>query len=241
MAAHQTRTIDDVRTLAPDTPPLLAEMIRQMTSPTPNQRPRGFDEVLQRWGRAGSFGRSRLKRFRQLFDTAVPHFARPIASSGQSHWVWLTALAIFCSAGVAMFYDNGLRGELLEIVQNIQSAAQSSRNPSNGAETTSQNPGASQESRLNKNLRPLPKPSADGVVTLTERGPYAAGTISFPGNLTIRGLNGAGSEIVVENDPLMLTAQRVHLDHVALRSAKLGHSAFLSKIHCQQLQITNCE
>src|SRR5690606_6286963 len=53
LAAHQTQRIPDVRSIAPDTSGPLAEMIEAMTSPDANRRPRGFDDLLIRWGRPG--------------------------------------------------------------------------------------------------------------------------------------------------------------------------------------------
>lgn len=245
IAAHQTQTIADVRTLAPETPPLLADLISQMTSPSPNQRPRGAAEVLQRWGRAGSFSRSRLKQFRQLFDAAAPHFTPSVVRSGQSHWVWLFAMIVVAFGGVAMFYDPKLRAELLDIAHNIQFLAREARDAAASRQNQSgPNDGSAAQGQITrgqKSLRPLPKPNADGVVLLTERGPYSASELTFAGNLTIRGLNGAGSEIIVDDEPLTLTAQAVNLDHVTLRCEKGARSAFLAKVSCQQLQINHCD
>ena len=120
IAAHQTQTIDDVRTLAPDTPSVLAETIRQLTSSQVNERPRSCAEVLQRWGRPTSFSRSRLKQFRRSFDGSGPLFAGGAAHDRVSRQIWIGTLLFAMTGAVAMLYDMGLRNELLEVVQNIQ-------------------------------------------------------------------------------------------------------------------------
>ena len=121
MAAHQTQTIDDVRKWAPETPSMLAETIRQMTSPAAILRPRSFEEIMQKWGRPSSFGRSRLRQYRRLFDTAVPHFGELTIRQNRSSAVWIVAMLFVLTVSAAMLYDHGLRTELLNVVKTVQS------------------------------------------------------------------------------------------------------------------------
>ena len=101
LAAHQQQPIEDVRVWAPDTPAMLAETIRQLTSKSPQERPRSYDEILQRWGRPTAFGRSRLKQFRRLFDGGGPAL-RP--TSGRAG---CQLLDLDCTHAVRL---HGLRG-----------------------------------------------------------------------------------------------------------------------------------
>ncbi|HTI50803.1 MAG TPA: serine/threonine-protein kinase, partial [Planctomycetaceae bacterium] len=67
--AHQTRSIDDIRRWAPDTPPALAEEIRRLTAREACERPESLQEVLEIWHGPGRAGRTRLARFRRRFES----------------------------------------------------------------------------------------------------------------------------------------------------------------------------
>lgn len=243
IAAHQTTMIDDVRVWAPETPAALAEMILRMTSPAPQTRPRSFDEVLQRWGRSGSFGRSRLRQFRQLFNSAVPHFRDAAANASRSTGlIWLTATICALGGGVAVLYENGLRTELLEVVQKVRSVA----NPPEGYDVqTKQNaptrPFREGSHESDRGPLPLPVPSPEGLILLTESGAYTASSVTFAGDLTIRAAAGVKTEIQIQNGPLTLKGQSVTLDRITVRAAHDVDSTMLLKIRSQQLTIENCE
>lgn len=244
MAAHQTQTIDDVRTWAPETPSMLAETIRQMTSPCAALRPRSFDEVLQKWGRPSSFGRSRLKQYRRLFDTAVPHFGESMVPQSRSGAVWTMALLFGLTGGIAMLYDHGLRNELLDVVNTVNAVALS---PSNSDSTDferqqddSSNDATSVGGRRSR-LLPLPAPSADGVIELGEKGPFDPSAITFAGNLKIRAANGAKPEILIGESPLSLSAQTVIFENITIRGPKTNAPRILVKVRSQQLTVNNCK
>lgn len=239
LAAHQQQPIEDVRVWAPDTPAMLAETIRQLTSKLPQERPRSYDEILQRWGRPTTFGRSRLKQFRRLFDGAVPHFARPNVEQGASYWIW-TALMLFAFTGcVALIYDTGLRGELLDVARAMNTAVNS---PQQDAITASGNSERSSESvRTSRGSVRLPVPSKEGVILLNERGPYDASSITANIQLTIRGGAGIKPEIVIDDVPLTIAASVVTFENVTIRQRENSEAGLLAKIFSQQLTITNCE
>ena len=242
IASHQTRTIEDVRAWAPDTPAMLADSIRQLTSSSPDSRPRSFEEVLQNWGHPGSFSRSRLRQFRRLFNGAVPHFSKSPKISSVGKWVWMTAALFGITSGMALFYDQGLRNELLNVGQNIETMLKTSRGE------VRQSPRAAQpesvqvvgEGRL-RGVLPLPLPSADGVILLTERGPYEASDLAFEGPLTIRGQAGSGAEISVTNTPLGLTAPSVTLEGVTISRKESNSVVAMITVRSEQLNLTNCE
>ena len=243
LASHQTLTIDDVRKWAPDTPAVLANTIRQLTSPTPDQRPRGFNEVIHRLGKPGSFSRSRLKQFRRLFEGGVPHFSRPISGGNISSRIWITAL-IFATTGVAaLLYDSGMRNVLLEIVDNAKTFAQtratSDQKPSHdAARATPENSNRSIEKH--RGLRSLPPP-VDGLILLGESGSYEAASLTFKGDLTIRSGVGVKAEIHVDEAPFRLAALSILLDGVTVRRANDSKLGRLVSIQSQRLTIRNCE
>ncbi|WP_010586124.1 serine/threonine protein kinase [Schlesneria paludicola] len=244
IASHQTRTIDDVRTLAPDTPAILAETIRQLTAPKAEERPRSFADVLQRWGRPSSFSRGKLKQFRRLFDGDVPHFSSSGAGDRVSRPLWIGSFLFAITGAVAMFYDAGLRTELLDVVSHLYSAAQVSRQAATQSTASSQNITADSNADLARNLphlKPLPAPTPEGVIFLNEHGPYDAPVVKFmKGKLVIRGTLGVKPEIVVRDTPLQLTATSISLEHLVVRHAA-PHPMVLVESHCQQLNILNCE
>ena len=244
IAAHQTRTIDDVRTLAPDTPPLLAETIWQLTSPHPEERPRSFADVLQRWGRPSSSSRSKLRQFRRLFDGDVPHFSRSGTGNRVSQPLWIGSLLFAITGAVALFYDAGLRTELLDVVQHLNSAVELTRSGETKSTVTSGAGTSSTKLDLAQtvpHLKPLPAPSPDGVIFLNEHGPYEAALVNhFQGTLAIRGALGVKPEIVIGETPLRLTADSVSLEHVVIRHAVRSANT-LAEFRCQQLNIVNCE
>ena len=193
MAAHQTQTIDDVRMWAPETPSVLAEVIRQMTSPAAALRPRSFEELLQKWGRPSSFGRSRLKQYRRLFDGRGSSFRRiRTVQQNRSGAVWIAAMLFALTGGVAMLYDRGLH-RIAGRGQDRQFRCQPSRANSDSKgldrETGGSTNDATSASYRRGAVLPLPSPSADGVILLREDGPFAPTAIMFAGNLTIRAAN----------------------------------------------------
>ncbi len=220
LAAHQTQRIADVRSLAPDTPAVLAESIAAMTSPDVNQRPRSFDDLLQRWGRPGLSSRSRLRRYRKHFDGAVPHFVQPGGRVTDSRWPWV-AVSLFVVAGMALtFADQGLRNELLSITRRVTDAINSRQTsaPPTDSPLSSQ-PGQSPGStavRTIAGLLPLPSPSADGEIVLSEAGPYDVAQLAAAARLTIRAAPGVNPVIQIGRTPLWLAGETVTLENLTV-------------------------
>ena len=241
IASHQTQTIDDVRKWAPDTPAMLADSIRQLTSPSPAIRPRSFEDVLQHWGPPSSQSRSRIRKFRRLFDGGMPHFTEAGVAGGIGNWVWTIAAVFTVTFGLALIYDNGLRNELLNIAKNVEAIT----NPTRGQKIDEKPAGSEDGSTAhqNRNLIPLPAPSEDGVILLTGQGPYEASSVNFNRHLTIRGTNGAAAEIHVANVPLNLASDEVVLENVTIRRSKFADDNLVAMVtvRCQSLQLLNCE
>lgn len=244
LAAHQTRRIADVRTLAPDTPPALADTILSMTSPDINERPRSFDELIRRWGRPSFSSRSRLKSYRKNFDGAVPHFAQPGKPLTDSRWPWMAA-SLFVVAGMALtFADKGLRNEVLSISRRIADAVQTNR--SNADATSNENvagPGT-QASPSQNGLLSLPAPSADGEILLTAAGPYDVARVAVASDrdLVIRGAAGASPVIQIGRESLWLSAKSIRLENVRFQAnSSIGQMLpAMILARSQQLTIQNC-
>ena len=258
LAAHQTRRIEDVREWAPDTPAPLALAIVAMTSPQPEERPRSFDELLQRWGRPGAMSRSRLRRYRRTFEGAVPHFAQPTAPWTEGRWPWI-AVSLFVAAGAALtLADKGLRSDLLaltnrvaEIVRPPSSTGEGLHSPVELGNTGGPKPppvapgsGTNSSVKSHDGLLPLPPPSSNGEIVLAEAGPYDVADVATDGTLTIRGAAGVNPVIQVGREPLRLAAEAVSLIHVAIRrDPRAGDSplAAMLLVRSRSVSMEGCE
>lgn len=240
MAAHQTRAIEDVRAWAPDTPALLADVIRQMTSASPNSRPRSFQEILQQWGPAGSFGRSRLRQFRRLFNGSVPQFSGGTPVQGSRHWLWMTAALLGITGGAALFYDHGLRNELLNIgttLETIKSVSRTGWASAVKTESVEEQQTVTQGSP--RGMLSLPAPDSDGIILLSQPGPYEASTIQRTGKVTIRAT--ADAEIHVGSVPLNVSATEVVFERVTIRRVTDDPLVGAVTVRSEQLTLVNCE
>ncbi len=245
LAAHQTRRIEDVRNWAPDTPKLLAESILSMTSPCPEERPRSFDELLQRWGRPGAMTRSRLRCYRRLFDGAVPHLSQlsPAVTSGR--WGWIAATLFVASGAVVTLADKGLRNDVLSLTTKVTQAVRSREvhsTPSASAAEAARTP--NQAAKTREGLLPLPSPSADGEIVLAEAGPYEVADVAANGSLVIRGAAGIRPVLREDREPLRLAAESVSLSNVSIHrsdSTAKTAPAGLVLVRSQRATVDGCE
>ncbi|MFO1045316.1 MAG: serine/threonine-protein kinase [Planctomycetaceae bacterium] len=246
LAAHQSSRIADVRTLAPDTPASLAESIFAMTSPDVNERPRSFDDLLQRWGRPGMTSRSRLKQYRKNVDGGVPHFIQMGSAAPNNRWV-MTAVLLFVVSGMALsFADRGMRTHLLTISQRMADSLR--RSP-----TVADNPNPSVTSNTGQTelttVRPttsdgllaLPVPNSQGEILLSEPGPYDVVKIANTGRLTIRGEPGVNPAIKIGKEPLRLAGTSVTLENLTVVCEDAGQSLpAMLLVKSQELSIRGC-
>lgn len=245
IAAHQTQRIADVRTLAPDTPPALAQAIQAMTSHEINERPRSFDELLQRWGRPGLSSRSILKRFRQKIDGGVPHFAQPEKHVIDGRWPWLAA-SLFVATGLALtLSDRGMRNEVLSLTNRLGTVLQERPlAPTEAGSTSLTGTGSTAELPAGTGLLPLPAPTPNGEILLSTAGPYEVARVAVAkGKLVIRGAPGVHPVIQVHGESLWLAADSVHLENLTILSdATTGRSpTAMLLVKSQQLTIEGCQ
>jgi eukaryotic-like serine/threonine-protein kinase len=223
LAAHQTQRIADVRIWAPDTAPHVADVIWSMTSPIPNERPRSFEELLQRWGRPGMASRSRIKRYRKTFDGAVPHFASPGEPVVHRRWPWAAAGLLIMSGGAFSLADAGLKSDALAITQRLLSTFQTKPSDAPSMATAQQATDAATgrvpAGRQANGLLPLPAPSANGEIILTEADVYDVADVAFAGGeLKVQAAAGIHAVIRVGREPLRLAADSIKLMNVTLES-----------------------
>ncbi len=233
LMAHQTRRIPDVRTIAPDTPAELADILSVFTEPDPARRPPSFRAFRARWGPAKRTHRKQIRRFRAMFNTAIGHLPSmtPEASSGRGPMV--AALLFVLSGASFCLMDAGAYSRLLSLSSQVESYWNASTEPEDSAdETPSKEP-----QPLGK---PLPAPNANGVIELTESGPYRVSQINAVGPLTIRGVNGVLPEIVIEDAACQLSATDVVLENIQLRALKSSSSSPLLSVRSRTLVLRKC-
>ncbi|MDB5338871.1 MAG: hypothetical protein JWN70_4490 [Planctomycetaceae bacterium] len=217
LASHQTRRIRDVRDFAPDTPAPLAEMILKLTSPNVADRPANAGVVLQAWGQPRRSGRRQLKHFVSSFERPVGEGLK-LATVVNSPLVWIMTLLFAVTGLTAGYVNEGTRASLLRIWTAIppaqSGAGTSSATTGHDAVTNSQH-----ATTISATLLKLPEPNAQGIIELTSNGPYAPRDIKQIGPLVIRSRPGVRAEIVVNEAPLILLAEKVQLQGLVFRRA----------------------
>lgn len=211
LAAHQTRLVDDVREQAPDTPEFLALLIRGLTHRDPEQRQLSAVAFLEQTGLPSRRSRGRVARFRRSYDLAVPHLRTARQSD---RWFWVGACSVGCLLAGALITlsDTDFRAELLAL-------------PGQWSQTATTSGEALPSPAAWADLKPLPAPSPEGVIWLTEPGPYAAATIRFPGTLLLKAAEGVCAEILIRDQPLKIAAEHWKCERVRLRCDRLYRGA----------------
>ncbi len=236
LAAHRTHRIADVRELAPETPAQLAELLTRLTSPDPQERSNSADAARRSLRLRGRSRSATLRNFRRQFDTAVPHLAARTPSRRRTG-TWLATAAVLCGAATVLLSDRGLRTELLDVAQRSWSQSVSAKSQQNDAtEDVAASPDAGRPLRI-------PRPDAEGVITLTERGPYEIRKISQVGPLTVRAGDNVRPQIVIDGDAWSLTAQQIVLSGVDIlwngETAPIGPES-LVRLKSQRFAIADC-
>lgn len=232
LAAHQTRRIEDVREWAPETPAPLAELITRLTEREPAHRPASAASVadeLSRWTLPGKTG---VRRFRQQYDLAVPHLRSQETASPLTRGFLITT-ALLLAAGSVWLMDGSHRQQLLSL-------------PGRWWDQSAETRPAAPEVIVNSasGLLPLPSPTPDGTLLLTEPGPYAASTLRWTGRLLIQAAPGVCPEILIRDQPLRVACEEVHLEGIQLRRDSLWLAAAapsaLCLIQSQRITLQGC-
>lgn len=209
LAAHQTRTIEDVREWAPETPAVLADLIARLVRRTATERPQSAEEVAHQLSQLRLPGRGAIRRFRRQFDLAVPHLRQ---TPGSTHWARPAGViaGVVLIAAVMLLSDRDRRRELLALSggwwRNSSATAVSLAEPKIDASS---------------GLLPLPSPAADGTLVLSEPGPYSSATIRYAGQLHIRGAPGVCPEILIRDQPLRLACESLVIENLRIRRDSL--------------------
>jgi serine/threonine-protein kinase len=218
LAAQQTKSVDDVREWAPETPDDLAILVTALTDHEPSRRVAAFKHWQTVASRQGGRGRSRLRQLLASAGTVAPRL--PTASSGSfpGRWTIVTTLLFVLSGASLSLMERGARTELLDMAAGVSSDISQTAASWFGRSKSKDVPSAD-DPTASPDLLPLPAPDAQGVIRLTGTGPYDVAQVNAVGHLTILGDVKRLPEIVVRDQPLTLQAARVTLRNVRIRFA----------------------
>ena len=258
LTSHQSGTIPDVRTIAPDTPPALAQLILRLVAKHPTERFPSLAGASRECGSSLARGRARLCQFQTSFQSMVPVRLGRSARSKKPAAVQSLLTAAVLLGAVGLFLFPGAGRSLLDSAGRLLSAkqeAETSHPPSGEGgygegshlpqNVGSQNPRPTtvQTSEVSKDVgRLTPTKKHSGRILLDKVGPYAASTHSAVGELRITGVEGLRPVIEVGDRPLRLAAQRVLLENVIIRRVANGSPDVpLLSVDSQILIATGCE
>ncbi len=244
LAAHQSRGMPDVRTIAPDTPANLAEAVRACTQADPAQRPATFVAIARRFGAAKPSGTQTLARFLRRFDGAAPPDQLTLERPARFPTA-AVGLLVFVLSGAALFLArHGATAELLKMDSprpshaTVKTASRSADDDLPRVESPARTAEAPRTQHA-RSTQPLPPPNADGVIELAD-GPYEAETVRYVGDLLIRGRTAQPATILVDDRPLELGCRKLSLEYVIVQSAATSSSPALVQVRSQELAIRDC-
>jgi serine/threonine protein kinase len=253
LAAHQTRSIDDIRQWAPDTPSALAEGIRRLTAREVSERPEDLLEILKVWQGPGRTGRARLASFRRNFDTPVRTPRTGWRLSTPTRWLMMLATLFAVSGAAVTLSDRGARNVALAWAAQF-SQALNRENPEREVleEMKSWHPvrvgedaATFEDESMPATGRVMPAPDRYGVIHLEASGPWHPSEITAVGELTIAGDGDPLPEIVIGKQPLRLWAEKVTLRNVRIVSDPATAAAppkrnALVLVQAQELAVEGC-
>ena len=241
LAAHRTCVVPDIREWAPDVPSAMAELLQGMTAKDSALRPQSFAELQQAWGR----GRARDCRLlsRSLNGFHSHPGGRAVKSRLPLKWSLVAALLLSVSGAAFRLADQGALGSVLNITSDwvapllTKSSASASAPDSEGILAPDSDSGPqklpldTQRARPSDAFdgisqpRPLPIPSADGLLELESGQVYRAARITSDATMIVRCSGAEPARIVVGAQGLRLEAPRVAIQNVEFRMDRQSLSA----------------
>lgn len=211
LACHQTKSVPDIRSWAPETPAVIAEALLKFTASNPDQRPLTMKEAQKLWPARPQLSRKVLKKFHSSFQTQT---SRTTIDSTQKNTrqLPLVAALIFVLSGLSYsLLDEGARSQLLKITSQVSFKKQTSREPDSSISNT-----PPETALPSKQL--IPPPNENGIILLDSLNPYEYTKITHVGPLTIKGSSNTPAVIRVHDEALNITAEQLTLENVILIS-----------------------
>ncbi len=248
LAVHQTETIPDIRTIAPETPSSLAQLISRMVARHPTERYTSLSAASRECGPSLARGRARLSQFQISFQSMVPVRLGRSARTRKPAALQSMLTAGVLLGAVALFLFPGAGRSMLDSAGRLLSAKQESTEPPNKSSEVSKDigspppPPAPPLETTASAPAPQETKNHSGRIILDKAGPYAASTHSAVGELRITAGEGIRPVIEIGDQPLRLAAQRVVLENVIIRRAAHGAPDVpLLQVDSQILILTGCE
>lgn len=204
LACHQTKSVPDIRSWAPETPAELAEALIRFTTSDPRQRPADMQAAQKLW--PGTTSRNLLARFHDSFQHQT---SRVESKSEKSGRLPLIAALIFVLSGLSYtLLDEGARNHLLEITSKV-SFNQTDNKPSTIPGTQ---PVETETEGSVHTL--LPAPDEHGVIRLEANTVYESTRINTVGPLTLKGDPAHPAIIEIETDSFQVVAEQLTVENV---------------------------
>lgn len=256
LAAHQSGTIPDVRTMAPETPSSLAALITRLVAHHPSERYRSLTIAASECGGSTARGRARLSQFQASFQTMVPVRLGQSAKTRKTAPLQSALTAVVLLGATALFLFPGAGQSLLQsagrMLQARQEPTAAPKTPplpqpvEVAAADPTESPPVSETTPSPKTIpqgMPLLETSKhSGQIILDTPGPYAASAFSNVGDLRIQAAEGVRPVIEIHDQPLQLAGRRVFLENVVIRRGLNSTPGLpLLDIDTQNLSLTGCE
>lgn len=247
LACHQTKTVPDIRSWAPETPAPLAEMLLKLTASQADQRPGSMQAAQQQWPVSQQGSRKTLSRFHASFQHQSTR-SQSESSASKPGRLPLIAALIFVLSGLSYtLLDEGARNQLLEITSHLP--FKDTDTQTSPTELTSQTSQANSGTTAKRQL--IPAPDENGVILLDSTEPYESTHISTVGGLTIQGSAEQPAIIQVSEDAFRIVAANLTLENVIFVNQSAGapakgagatekSSTALLHVTAQSLNIKSC-
>ncbi|WP_437186923.1 serine/threonine protein kinase [Planctomicrobium sp. SH668] len=268
MMSHRSRSVPDVRTLAPSVSESLSKLIRSLTSRDPHRRPQSWSEVAQMLGGGARWTKPRLMRFAQQFESAAPRNVSEAKPKSKITSLAATLLITAVLAGVAWNRDRLGLMSLSRVGAATASNSEGQSPPLSNEKLTSDvalnesatsSPSSSAESVLEawnvlNEVKPavvetlskyaeLPAPDQNGVVTLRSGEIYSASELIAGEVLNLLVDGEKPSVIRIHETSLVLEADHVRLDNIRIECEPSSNTAPLAspiQLRSETLTLNRC-
>ncbi len=248
LACHQTKTIPDIRTWAPETPEAIAETLLKLTASHPDQRPSTMREAQSIWPTKPQPSYKLLRNFTSSFETQT---TRSTTDSGRRKTGLFSMIAalIFVLSGLSLtLLDEGARSQLLKITSNVTFNSQKAAEPDTSTPPRNESL-QSASPLLQKQL--IPPPNGNGIIVLDSLTPNESTKITTVGPLTIRGVSDVPAIIHVRKEAFSVVAEQLTLENVILvsrsgpvktenQSAEAAQPEALLSVTAQKIVLKSC-
>ncbi|HSG70926.1 MAG TPA: serine/threonine-protein kinase, partial [Planctomycetaceae bacterium] len=218
LSAHQQRDIRDPREWAPEIPDKLAEAVMSLLHRDPDRRLQTFAAAQKLFGKPRFTDRKLLRDYQAYFLSQAPAWTVRQQSTSKSKWP-ATALSVVVLAGLsyAMFHE-GARTELLSLAKRVSTEAETFL--STDVVKPISPSGSEQQIAI------LPQPNADGVIEISDSGPFHADELSVVGPLTIR-CSGERPATILCETPLKISCESLTLENLLFQRSDASSAGAL--------------